>query len=284
MRESRVALRAKAVFVHADHKGVGMQADDLATPVSDEVFHNGALWSDGWYLYQGEAVRGPFTVQELFPGAGGGLPAAEQSQAAWLSRKGLSRWYPLSTVHQAFLSSEPAPRVARPRIHPPLLIAKHLGVTNTEASLPLAQQDAAKNFDYYYLISRGRLRLGNKENPWVQGFLKPVFSLGLSWKAWYEQALIEVTYHLDDPQASERLRGFWGILVPGWHLLLLYRLAKLILQMEVQNRYRNTSPLLSLVLGLAPPLAVVYLQKALNRHWDLHVKQTLRGSSTLGNG
>lgn len=133
-----------------------------------------------------------------------------------------------------------------------------------------------KPLEYYHLILKGRLRLGTIQPEYKVAILKIIFSVGFFLKNWYEQALIETTFHLDDPMVNARINKTWMILIPGYHFLLFYRLGKLILQMEVQNHYKKTSPLNVLFLSLFPPFAVFYLQRAMNRHWKLHVAHAVR--------
>lgn len=136
--------------------------------------------------------------------------------------------------------------------------------------------NSERSLAYHHLILKGRLRLGTIQSEFKTAFLKIIFSIGYFLKSWYEQALIETTFHLDDPMVNARINKTWMILIPGYHLLLFYRLGKLILQMEVQNHYKKTSPMTVLILGLFPPLAVYYLQNAMNRHWKLHVAHSVK--------
>lgn len=60
-------------------------------------------------------------------------------------------------------------------------------------------------------------------------------------------------------------------LIPVWHMVEAYRLAKIITFMEIQNGYKRTSPMLAALLSIIPPFAMMYLQSSMNAHWTLHV-------------
>lgn len=143
---------------------------------------------------------------------------------------------------------------------------------------------ANRPLSYYHLILRGRLRLGSLQGLFACAFWKFFLSFGLYLKFWYEQAVIESMFHLDDPLINHKAQKNWMVLIPGIHIILLYKLANLILQMEIQNHYRRTSPITTIFLSLFPPLAIFYLQRAMNQHWCLHVIHSVRQNKVHSEG
>ena len=125
---------------------------------------------------------------------------------------------------------------------------------------------------YRHLLLKGRLRLGTIVSPRKEA-LYCLLSFGLTGIFWFRRAVFAVVYHLDSPIARRQMKPGWWMLIPGLQTILLYRLAKIVLQMEVQNHYRRTSPLLTMLLACFPPLAIYYLQRALNMHWLKHARQ-----------
>ena len=287
-----------------------MNADNLNMSFNNEVFNQGKLWQDGWYIYSQGEVSGPYKAEQVF---GFKRPSFDTDQIS-VSRKGLSRWYDYQSLQKIFreqtglnaatkresklsrniLKQEPEKKLASEK----KIRSKHLGIKRArQSSLELNEvnnlhfkkfgksqateqakesqnnkstDSVQQSLAYYHLTLKGRLRLGALHNPLTLIF-KMLITFGYGWKSWYEQAMIECSYHIDDPNALENLKGAWKVMIPGPHLFKIYSLARIVLQMEVQNHYRRTSPLLSFLLSLVPPLAVLYLQSAINKHWRLHI-------------
>lgn len=287
-----------------------MNDDNLNMSFNHEVFDQGKLWLDGWYIYSQGEVSGPYKAEQVF---GYKKPSFDGDQIS-VSRKGLSRWYDYRSLRKIFweqagltetkkkeskvsrklLAQDSKKKLASEK----KIRSKHLGIKKTkkldfekdkalriqlkkiDQAPPAAQEKKTapekgqevlkQTLAYHHLILKGRLRLGAIHNPFAL-LLKMFLTLGYGWKTWYEQAMIECSYHIDDPNALESLKGLWKVLIPGPHMFKIYSLARLVLQMEVQNHYRRTSPLLSFILALVPPLAVIYLQSAINKHWRLHI-------------
>lgn len=273
-----------------------MNADDLTVNIKNEVYNDGQIWQDGWYIYGKGEVTGPYLAEDIFPEK----KAKSYDDAGYLvSRKGLNRWYDypslsrlyekeneeqnqLSIIMKKNGSSEKSKTVSNRKNSHIKTLGRSKNTNHSNASSQLKTESrpnkdlgkrnqSRKSIDYYHMILRGRLRLGGINDPWLAAFVKFPFTLGLFFKAWYEQALIEASYHIDDPHGTDRLKRVWLVLVPGVHMFMVYRLSKLILQMEVQNRYRYTSPILAFIFSIIPPFSIYYLQKSLNRHWYLHV-------------
>ncbi|MFK7823476.1 MAG: hypothetical protein AB8G05_04935 [Oligoflexales bacterium] len=287
-----------------------MNADNLNMSFNHEVFNQGKLWLDGWYIYSQGEVSGPYNADQVF----GYKKSSFDGDRISVSRKGLSRWYDYRPIQKIFWeqvglsdTNKNQGKLSRklfkqdPRKNFAIekkIRSKHLGTKKTNHWS--SERDVATNLHlkkitkkpaveirknsenekqienlkqtlaYHHLILKGRLRLGSLHNP-LTLILKMIATFGYGWKSWYEQAMIECSYHIDDPNALENLKGLWKVMIPGPHMFKIYSLARLVLQMEVQNHYRRTSPLLSFLLSLVPPLAVIYLQSAINRHWHLHI-------------
>lgn len=126
---------------------------------------------------------------------------------------------------------------------------------------------------YHHLILRSRLRLGPLSNPFQLAFFYWPLSLGIFWVSWYRRTTSSVLQHLDQPYATKWVSPTLCVWIPGLKMYSAYRLGQLVLNMEVQNRYRATSPVLAGIFALFPPLAILYLQNAVNRHWRLHAAQ-----------
>ncbi len=131
-----------------------------------------------------------------------------------------------------------------------------------------------KNNSYFYLTNRGRYRLGKITNPWSLAFLKIPLSLGFFWFFWFSQTLSETLYHLDQPYAQNKIKNKFLIIIPGPHMIMTYRLAKIILQMNIEDNYRAISPVLAFCLSIFPPFSVFYIQSALNHHWRRHSEES----------
>jgi hypothetical protein len=128
-----------------------------------------------------------------------------------------------------------------------------------------------ENILYRYMLLRGQLRLGKIVAAEKLCFFTIPLTLGLGLWFWFERAYNEVVYHLDELHVSGSRNKSWLILVPGLHMFLFYRLAKLVLHMESKHQYYGVSPLLTFILSINPLFAAYYLQRALNRHWTLHL-------------
>ncbi len=127
---------------------------------------------------------------------------------------------------------------------------------------------------FEFMIVRGRLKLGKVVNPWRTAF-EMILSLGWMWGKWYQRVSSEILLHSDDLHVRNCLKHKWFVIVPGFHFIAIYRLAKTVLQLEVNDDYRKTSPFVAGILALCPILAAIYLQNSLNHHW---VQHAIRGT------
>jgi hypothetical protein len=122
-----------------------------------------------------------------------------------------------------------------------------------------------------YIYAKNHLRLGEIRQPWITGLLTIPLTLGTFWVIWFRDLSLEIAAHTSS-QSKSRSYPYWWSAFPLVHILMIYRLARSVREMEEENRYANTIPWLAALLGLFPPLATVYLQSAANRHWFLHVR------------
>jgi len=122
-----------------------------------------------------------------------------------------------------------------------------------------------------YFFVRGRLRLGKIRSPWASAFFGLPLSLGFLWPFWMGTLLKEIFYHSASRVNFPKSVVFMG-LIPGLHFYAVFRLAQLVREMEMQNKYKSVSPHLAAVFSLFPPFAMAYLQDAANRHWLLHAR------------
>jgi hypothetical protein len=141
----------------------------------------------------------------------------------------------------------------------PVLVAK----TRTEPTKKQLLQE--------YFFIRGRLRLGKIRNPWATAFFGLPLSFGLLWPFWMSNLLKEVFYHSANKTNFPKSVVVMGS-IPVLHFYGVYRTARLVREMEMQNKYKSVSPILAAAFAIFPPFAMAYLQDAANRHWLLHAR------------
>lgn len=168
----------------------------------------------------------------------------------------------------------PAPMTAPPSAAPATPLA--VRVPQSAAPTPLAAaKDRTKAIVMQeYFLARGRLRLGKLRNPWISAFVGMPLTLGFYWAFWLRDLGREVAFHARNADKSP-LPPMLLAFVPIMHMVMAYQLAKLIIEMEAQNRYRSVSPTVAALFAIFPPFAMAYLQDAANRHWMLHVKHSM---------
>jgi hypothetical protein len=273
-------------------------------------------WSDeAWFFSDGYRVEGPLEAAKIFS-----LAKTPESKLWQVTREGFHRWYPWAEWERYYRNnhSSEASEFAKPsdisvqleaevvrlqRLHqssqnlePKERSEAHLqtlekqSVTKSEIFDPAPRPNKVAvnlnevrpelGIDYNHLQLSGRLRLGPLLNPSKEAMLCFI-TFGVSWMPWFQRAEIFVHWHLDASFPRFGLGKKLALVFPGLHMVLIYRLAKKILSMESQNHYRATSPAMAFALALFPPFAVVYLQKALNRHWRLHVKHGCQTSRVV---
>lgn len=253
---------------------------------------DGSIWPDGWYIYADGKVDGPFAAIEAF-----NFPhETTAGKSRLISRKGFTQWYALKDLSEIFRLTEDfgrrfdgAPQVVPGSLAPELTQARDAPVgaareptratpsTRTTTTAPSARRLSSRQRLFQdYFFQKGRLRLGQIRNPWLNGFFGLPASLGILWGVWFKQASQEVAFHAENATKS-KLPPAWLSIIPGVHIYMIYRLAVAVRTMEDQNRYRSISVALATVFALVPPFALAYLQDALNRHWLLHVKHSGTG-------
>jgi hypothetical protein len=80
-----------------------------------------------------------------------------------------------------------------------------------------------------------------------------------------------VGWHLTGSVKAKMSLPLWFCMIPGLHLFVAYSLASAVRQMEMQNGYRSTNTFLATLAAVFPPLYIIMIQSALNKHWRLHV-------------
>ncbi len=170
--------------------------------------------------------------------------------------------------------ASPAP--ARPKTSSGIALADQ---PMTRPSEPLVSRSASmiaalppQPMNYRYFIMRARLRLGAHKNAFLLGCFVMPLTLCLYWLVWYREAMREIVWHSHNTRANPTGLPLWFVAIPVIHVYMTYCLAAMIQRAEHQNQYSVTSPVLAAFLSLFPPFAVMYLQSALNKHWDLHVR------------
>lgn len=125
-----------------------------------------------------------------------------------------------------------------------------------------------------YFLQRTRLRLGDLRSSWLIGLVGLPLTLGVYWLVWFNRLAHEIKAHAGDKGCPVVPPSLFAI-VPIVHFYMVFRLAKAMQAIEAQNRYAGISAPAAAVFALFPPLALIYLQEAANRHWLLHAKHAL---------
>lgn len=139
----------------------------------------------------------------------------------------------------------------------------------------LGENGVTDSLSYRHLLQMGRLRLGRMLEPWRVALTIFPTTFGLGLYPWYSRAVSQTIHHLNQPYALNKIRRRWLVLVPGYHFIMFYRLAQLVVHLEVVDGYRKTSPILTVAFATFPPAAAFYLQSQLNYHWRSHVRSSL---------
>jgi hypothetical protein len=258
-----------------------------------------------WFVYDGKEVTGPFPASYLST-----LEQSSQKPAAkqplLVSRKGLTRWYPvqefsdltkqiedlerpiatgLETLTQTLNESIDAINTQKPAVADETFassavenVAPVASETQNKAA-PQPTTQAAKvilqnlydlNSASATIVLKGRLRLGELRKL-SHVFLLSIVSIGLYMPIWMRSFYRELNWHVNNDLSIEGMPNFFVSCVPGYHVSVFFRLAKFLRYAEEQNFYQKTSPRLAAVLAIVPPLAMVYLQYRANLHWRFHM-------------
>ena len=125
----------------------------------------------------------------------------------------------------------------------------------------------------YYLV-KGKLRLGKlRSSAWLG--VVSLLLVGLNGLIWGAKAFRELTWHLGEDCFKSR-RPVALLFLPGISVVGFLLIANKLRMAEKQNGYSKVSPALAALLGVFPPLAMVYLQRGMTRHWQLHVDHALK--------
>ena len=198
-------------------------------------------------------------------------PGPSQTKVAKPPKKPPSMATP---VAEAPIAEAPVAEAPAPEVREPAVDASPTAVATRKAK-PLPRKALSKaELMQGYFLARGRLRLGKLRNPWVTAFVGLPLSLGVYWPVWYSEVAREAVHHSRNSNRSPLPPGVLAM-VPILHFFMIFKLAKLVSEMESQNRYRSVSPVIAAVFAIFPPFALAYLQDAVNRHWLLHTKHTL---------
>lgn len=141
---------------------------------------------------------------------------------------------------------------------------------NSSSTLQFKEHSFDLEIKKHYLSNKLKDRLGNIKNPFFYGGILGIVTFGLYFFIWYRHAIAECALHLDHPIAYLKAKSWWKAALPFYHCIMAYKLANMILEMEVQNQYQKTSPVLAFFLSSFPPLCIIYLQSSLNTHWKIH--------------
>ncbi len=266
-----------------------------------------SLWPDGWYLYENGKLNGPLSADEAFA-----HPAqSEDGSPRLVSRKGFTQWYPIQDFAQLYRLSESMGKkleMATAEVEPtstrtvvqgkkvgPTTISPKSRSTLSETSalrqavaaataspssapasaVPVPIAKAAVLQEYF--LARSRLGLGQLRNAWAVGFGGWPLSLGSYWVFWFVSICKEIEHHTQNAVPAPKWLHFSAVVsaLPVVNLWTVYRLACQIREMEKQNKYTYINPGLAMLTAFLPPVALFYVQGALNRHWLLHAKHLI---------
>jgi hypothetical protein len=149
--------------------------------------------------------------------------------------------------------------------------AKSVSAMSLQSSAPTG----STSIMHEYFAMKKQMRLGKLRNPWFSGFLAVPLSVGLFWYFWFRDTAREVSFHGTNVDKSGLPPAILA-LIPGIHIFMAYKLGAAVRFMEEQNKYKQTSPWLAAMFSIIPPFAVAYLQDAMNNHWMMHVKYSLK--------
>jgi hypothetical protein len=253
-------------------------------------------WSEGWYIFEDGQVSGPLTAKEIFSSS-----SISEEKPRLVSRKGFAQWYPvrdfalihemadqyalqLSNLAQLDLDkpAKPSSPVVTPKTLGPIVAAVQAPLA--EVALPRQEQlqttkfskaDVRKMMEQEHLLLRGKMRLGDIKSPFFRGFVATLSTAFFYWGVWYSSVSQEVAWHLIGRSRLQKALPYWLAFIPGVHIYMTWKLASMISGMERQNGYQTTSPGVASLLSIVPPLAVYYLQSAVNDHWSMHIKHSL---------
>ena len=239
----------------------------------------------GWYFHQDGITRGPCDARSIIDLS----PKGHSGHEVLISRPGFKKWYPLRNL-AGILRSHPH---ANDEINSEIKMLKEsldnrirdlleirdgpvaryplMGGRRTARQIdttprPVRAGGSPARDEPVFLLSRF-LRLGQARRPWLRALPGFFFTFGLQWFFWYRKTRAELLWHLNGPALDPRQPPAFLALIPGLHMWMSLRLGRLLQEVERQNGYFRTDPLLAAMLALLPPLAMIYLQNRANLHW-----------------
>lgn len=262
-------------------------------------------WPDDWFIYDGKAISGPLTAEQVFANE-----PSDDSAKMMVSRKGFSQWYPLrdfahlyrfadcneisqksgSDVFFAPVSANQVgmlkdtvsvmseirdPNLSLAHFIPERAVKIHKAVTSSnETRAPKSDFNSSEvtSIQQEYLVQKGRIRLGVVRNSGLLALVFGMLSLGTYFVLWIRKAYYEVQYHLDGTHQKPGFLSSIAILLPfvcAWPLL---KLARKVVDMERQNNLQSTTLAVVAMLSFFPPFPVFYLQRKINQHWMAHAR------------
>lgn len=252
--------------------------DDQAFGTVDEHSH--------WYLYDGCEITGPFTIKQL-------EKRCLDETKFLVSRAGLASWFPLAKLKQELLTNKALndqvqeqryelegmlkqtmrhwPELMKIEVDQNQPVQAKPHSTEAKKNSRLSRQKPMFLHEPSYLTLKSRLRLGECRHFGFVGILQFFVSFGLSSYGWLSSVSRDIAFHLHNRFTLNGLRP-WMILVPGLHWWVFHKLAIWVQLMEKENHYERTNPYFVVLLAFCPPIAMAYLQKRLNEHWQLHVR------------
>jgi hypothetical protein len=124
------------------------------------------------------------------------------------------------------------------------------------------------------------LRLGETRKAGFSELTRFCFSLGLSFLKWFDTLWSEIDAHLHEKVPMQRTKPNVALAIIPLHFIGIFKLARMIQQMEKENGYQHTHAGLAVALAVFPPLSMVYLQRCANRHWQAHIQAEWKNRSS----
>jgi hypothetical protein len=282
----------------------GRSSGFAGTNMSSSMTNETDAWEGGWYIFEEGAIVGPLNSTDTFARE----PLTATGQMRMVSRKGFSQWYPIKDFAEIYFmargvvttkpmetiavrsskSYEPVPVKIGPSPSSKILsVQQEVSSLASKPSTPEAlpnqgavehEKKSAATFERQYLHVFSRLRLGRILSPVVGAFVYTPLTLGGYWWAWMVTASEEVSWHLTGASRMSSVIPLASCMIPGVHLIVAYLLARMVRQMEQQNGYQSVNPIIATILAIFPPFYMILIQRALNRHWQRHVVNSVAES------
>ena len=232
-----------------------------------------------WFLFADNQITGPFGLDEAL---------LRDDEGILASRRGVKQWYPIEELIAAhregrlreYLGDSTSAAPTAPIEQKVRVVAKNVGVRRREQAqhslaprvtrpqAPRIFEEKAKTYQSMMQV-KGRARLGQYRSLGM-ALLGSVATAGLYWPFWWSDARREILRH-SAGNTHVRLAPSVITVLPVFHLFAAFQLAQLVREMEEDNGYVTVTPWVAAILAIIPPFAILYLQRAINRHWMLHL-------------